>query len=314
MKRIFMQELKAYLADHAEHSVAEKLPIRIDKRFPGNVQPGEIRLFADVYPPRSGLFHKRLPDGDWLVIPLSEPSFTVPASNQEALIGDKIYQFWNELRLPDFNAKRSYLEGRITEEDSKIVGMVLRHLHLGDTMPPGLPVAFGEPITRKNDKRVVYFKKFLLSETDFTLNLIWRIPDIPKKVIDELPERKAAADGTDSPVFVVCRKGDPDKQGMYSDDYGECRLALPFSSFGAGLKPKKLKFKEVGDFPENWNVVDGAFVSIHERATRKQIGSGHLDLAKQEILIDDFTGLEALDAPVKSTADLVLVVVSPKNG
>ena len=172
MKRIFMQELKAYLADHPDNVSIEQLPIRADKRFTDNVRPGEIRLFADVYPPRSGLFHKRLPDGDWLVIPLSEKSFTVPASNNEALVGDKVYQFWNELRLPDLFARRSYFEGRISEDESNAVGAVLRHLHFGEAMPKGLPVVFGEPIANQRDKRMLYFKKFLLTMDDFTLNLI----------------------------------------------------------------------------------------------------------------------------------------------
>ena len=313
MKRIFIQELKAYLADHPSDEVVEKLPIRADKRFTDNIRSGEIRLFADVYPPRSGLFYKRLPDGDWLVIPLSEMSFTVPASNQEALVGDKIYQFWNELRLPDFYARRSYLEGKISEEESNAVGAVLRHLRLGEAMPKGMPVAFGEPITNVRDKRRLYFKKFSLTKDDFTPYLIWRIPSIPEIVVKRLPTALAAADGSDSSVFVVCRKGDPMKRGTFSDDYMTCRLAMPFSSFGAGRKPKVLKFKEVDNIPEDWNVADMAFVSIYERATRKQIGSGHFDIAKGEIIIDDFAGLEALSSPVKSTADIVLVVVNPER-
>ena len=313
MKRIFMQELNAYLVDHPNDEIVKKMPIRADKRFPDNVRSGEIRLFADVYPPRSGLFYKRLPDGDWLVIPLSEMSFTVPASNQEALVGDKVYQFWNELRLPDFYARRSYLEGRLSEEESKAVGAVLRHLRLGEDMPKGMSVAFGEPITNVRDKRRLYFKKFLLTKDDFTVYLIWRIPPIPKEVEEAIPMPLAAADGSDSPVFVVCRKGDPMKHGAFSDDYRTCRLAMPFSSFGAGQKPKVLKFKEIENIPGDWNVSDVAFVSIHERTTRKQIGSGHFDIAKREIIIDDFSGLEALPSPVKSTADIVLVVVNPER-
>ena len=45
MKRIFIQELKAYLADHPSDEVVEKLPIRADKRFIDNIRSGEIRLF-----------------------------------------------------------------------------------------------------------------------------------------------------------------------------------------------------------------------------------------------------------------------------
>ena len=63
--------------------------------------------------------------------------------------------------------------------------------------------------------------------------------------------------------------------------------------------------------PEEWNVEDGAFVSIHERMTRKQIGTGRISLADKEILIDDFSGLDALSKPIESTAELVLVVTSP---
>ena len=81
MSNMFLKELKAYLADHPEDEVVEKLPIRADARFPGKVKAGEIRLFADVYPPRSGLFYRRLPTGEWIVIPLSDRSFTIPASN-----------------------------------------------------------------------------------------------------------------------------------------------------------------------------------------------------------------------------------------
>lgn len=314
MKKIFMHEFNAYLADHPEDEVGERLPIRVDKKFSDNVMPGEIRLFADVYPPRSGLFYKHFPNGEWLVIPLSEPSFTVPASNQEALIGSIVYQFWNEIRLSNFQARRSYLERKITDDEIKVVRAVLLHLHLGVPMPANLPVAFGEAITQKNDKRRPYFTRFRLTQDDFSLNLIWHVHDIPKKVVDCLPVALAAADGSDSPVFIVCRKGDSVKRGGFCNDYGTCRLAFPFTSFGAGLQPKILKFREIGNLPDDWNIRDGAFVSIHERTTRKQIGSGRIDLTKSEIIIDDFTGLEALSSPVISTADLVLVIIRPKDG
>ena len=313
MKKIFMREFNAYLADHPEDEAVENYPIRIDKKFSDAVQPGEIRLFADVCPPRSGLFYKCLSNGEWLVIPLSEPSFTVPASNQEALIGDNVYQFWNEIRLPDFLARRSYFEGRLTDEEIIAVRAVLLHLHIGVPMPKGLPVAFGEPVIKKNDKRLSYFRRFQLTQADFDLNLIWRVQPISKKITDGLPLALAAADGSDSPVFIIYREGEPDRRGTFSEDYRTCRLAIPFASFGAGLKPKVLKFKEVGALPEDWNVTEGAFVSIHERTTRKQIGSGRIDLTKNEIVINDFTGSEKLATPVKSTADIVLVIVNPKG-
>lgn len=312
MSKMFLEELKAYRADHPEDEVVEKLPIRADARFLGKVKAGEIRLFADVYPPRSGLFYKQLPTGEWIVIPLSDRSFTVPASNQEVLLGDKVYQFWNEITLSAFCAQRSYLEGRLTAEELAAIDAVYEHLHIGVPIPRGLSVIFGKPMKRKNDSRLPYFHAFRLSHRDFTLNLIWRVTDMPKKVVSALPAAMAAAGGgDDAPVFIVCRKGLPERRGIYSDDYCECRLALPFTSFGGSVKPKVLKFREIGKLPEEWNVEDGAFVSIHERMTRKQIGTGRISLADNEILIDDFSGLNALSKPIESTAELVLVVTTP---
>ena len=168
MKRIFLEELKMYLADHPLGEEIEKLPpILADKKFIEEVTPGDIRLFADVFPPRSGLFYKKHPSGLWIVIPLPDRSFTVPASTEEALVGDKVYQFWNEILLPDSIARRSYFEAHLSNEELSAIGAVLCHLRAGYPIPKNLPIAFGEPITRPDDPRLDYFKVFRLKLSDF---------------------------------------------------------------------------------------------------------------------------------------------------
>ena len=313
MNQIFLEELKMYLADHPIGEKIERLPIRADKRFHDNVEPGDLRLFADVFPPRSGLFYKRHPSGLWIVIPLSDRSFTVPASNEEALVGERVYQFWNELALPDRYAVRSYFMAHLPNVEMSAIGAVLCHLRVGEPMPKGLQVAFGGPITKPDDPRLEYFKAFRLRLSDFTPALNFRVCriQVPAKVVERLPKLKTAADVySDSPVFVVCRKGAPGKRGTFSDDYRTCRLAIPFERFGAGLEPKVLTFKGLSDLPGEWNIVDGAFVSIHEKKSRKQIGFGRFDLGGNKIVIDDFSGLETLSNPIESTSDIVLVVTT----
>ena len=318
MKEVFLKELKLYLADHPERECVRKMPVRSGRWFPGKVKQGEIRLFADVYPPRSALFYKRQKDGRWIVIPLSDKSFTVPASNREALIVDRVYQFWNEIVLPASLAARSYLECVISVDEYKAVDAAYEHLSYGVPIPKGMPIAFGEPVLRKNDRRKRYFRRFQLKNHDFTynpvLNAPWIVSDLPRSVILALPGRLAAADqDNNTPVFIVNRKGSPKERGIYSDDYRECQFVFPFTSFGCGIKPKTLKFKNIEPLPEKWGVSEGAFVSIHERQTRRQIGTGRISLSKNEIIIDDFSGLESLSAPIRSTADIVLVVSNPEK-
>ena len=316
MKNIFLEELKMYLADHPFGEKVENLPVRADKKFTEEVEPGDIRLFADVFPPRSGLFYKKHPSGLWIVIPLSDRSFTVPASNEEALVGDNVYQFWNEILLPDSTARRSYFETHLSDEELSAIGAVLCHFRAGDTLPEGLPVAFGEPMTKPDDPRLKYFKAFRLKLPDFIVDKQEKHHPsgriiIPWRIIRSLPPRLAAAGGeNESPSFMLCCKEAPKKKSDYSEEYMECHLAMPFCSLMPDCNPRVLTFRYDGALPADW-IVDGiAPVTVHDRKTRKQIGRGHIDVAKREIFIDDFSGLETLTAPIKSAAELVIVIMA----
>lgn len=336
MKRIFLEELNMYHADHPIGEKTEKLPIRADRRFTEKVSPGDIRLFADVFPPRSGLFYKKHPSGMWIVIPLSSRSFTVPASNEEALVGDNVYQFWNEIALPDSIAKRSYFEVHLSNEELSAIGAVLCHLRAGYPIPKNLPIAFGEPITRLDDPRLKYFEVFRLKRSDFpadeqkrhrrkpsettrsidTRRSVMR-PScgrrviIPWRIIRSLPLLQAAAGGeNESPSFVLCCKETPKKKSDFCEEYMECNLAVPFCSLMPDCNPGTLMFRYDGALPAEW-IIDGtAQVTAHDRKTRKQIGTGHIDVAKHEIVIDNFSGLKSLTAPIKSAAELVIVIVA----
>ena len=341
MKRIFLEELKMYFADHPLGEKVENLPVRADKKFTEEVEPGDIRLFADVFPPRSGLFYKKHSSEMWIVIPLSDRSFTVPASNEEALVEDKVYQFWNEIALPDSIARRSYFETHLSDEEMSAIGAVLCHLRAGYPIPKNLPIAFGEPLTRPDDPRWEYFKAFRLKPSDFPVaqqtdekphsskssktkrlshvhpvGRTGRRPDarriiIPWRIIRSLPQRLAAAGGeNESPSFMLCCKEAPKKKREFSEEYMECNLAIPFCSLMPDCDPGVLTFKYDGALPSDW-VVDGkAQVTIHERKTRKKIGSGRIDVAKHEIVIDDFSDLKSLAVPIKSAADLVIVIMA----
>ena len=319
MKKIFMQELAAYTADHPEDEFGEELPIRADVKFSGKVEPGEIRLFADVTPPRSGLFYKCRDGKVWIVIPLSDKSFTVPASNQEALVCDHVYQFWNELSLPDSKAKRSYFEETASKEEMKCVEAVLRHLRAGDPMPDGLPIAFGEPITRPDDPRLKYFSMFKLGIKDFECKERFEIIDLSQQILDEVSKKEgdsyglAAATGEDPATLVLCRRGAPIQKGEYSEEYVNCNIASKYIKLVPGDNHKVLKFKYEGELPKGWKVGDEVLVSIHERTSRKQIGTGRFDASGKAIIIDDFSGLDSLDAPILSTAGLVIVLTIPKE-
>ena len=320
MKRIFLEELKMYFADHPLGEKVAILPVRADKKFTEEVESGDIRLFADVFPPRSGLFYKKHPSGLWIVIPLSDRSFTVPASNEEALVGDNVYQFWNEILLPDSTARRSYFETHLSNEVLSAIGAVLCHLRAGYPIPKNLPIAFGEPLTRPDDPRLEYFKVFRLKLSDF---LVAKQADenthparrgiiiIPWPIIRSLPQLQAAAGGeNESPSFMLYSKEAPKKKCDYSEEYMECHLAMPFCSLMPNCNPGVLTFRYDGALPTEWLVDGTAPVTVHDRKTRKQIGSGHIDVAKREIFIDDFSGLETLTAPIKSAAELVIVIMA----
>lgn len=78
--------------------------------FDGDVKVGQIRIFADMNRPFTGLVADDRGLSGWRIVPVSP--FAVPASARERVVGERVFQLWNAC-----TAARSFVErGWIVDE------------------------------------------------------------------------------------------------------------------------------------------------------------------------------------------------------
>ena len=305
-KDVFAKEWALYRKEYpAKREGVESLPkVRFGTIFDGGVKKGEVRLFADAVPPRMALVYEEDGPGSLQVIPVSE--FTVPANDTEALIGNKIYQFWNVVSLPRSLVARSWVVSILTEEESKEINVFYKYVIEGKKLPKKFCLQIGGASTGIDRTRLEYEREFVLSDESFDHkvrdpvkigigSMVWR-------VFDEIVSNYAADDPeSDRQSFIVCNK-----------DYLSCSLDKPFVSLRKDADPGVLVFSWAGRIPKEWHITRNTRVTLHDRKTRQQIGEGEIDVKKKEIVIDCFDGLESLESPVSKACDAVIVL--SKNG
>lgn len=293
------------------HKAGEKLDVpmvRDEAQFDDHVAVGDIRLFADTNPPRSGLVFRSWDTSAWYVIPVSV--FSSPASDHEALVGNRVYQLWNATPVSVKDIVRSWVSERIDSDDLEKIGLLLESVQSGRRVPKELKGCLGEPISGLLDPRRDYEMEFLLSDESFER----RQPDIiiPDWGFGNVSVALAAASrDVDQQSNIVYREVDANSRDGYPSK--GCVLDRPFVSISPKRDPGTLAFSWEGTLPPDWNLDGEVRVTAHERLSRMQIGEGHLDLLAGEVVIDKFGSLDSLEHPIKNASDIVIVLSVPKK-
>lgn len=269
----------------------------------------ELRLFAQGDNGVVGLLYKRLDDG-WIVIPTSD--FTVPATEQEILIGKRVYQLWNSFTASDEFASHSWLVDAIPESDMKDLCDALLHIMVGDPIRADLMECMGLPITSIEDPRLEYERTFatgrLLSPIGDTessegkddirvINSIFDLPeDFWRKTVDEfVPYRLAAATGGDT-SFMLLLKGTASEETVRKSCV-ECELLNDFRSINPGDDSYTLIFRPK-ELPLEWAVVSNVPVQARNRETLEVVGDGTFNADRCEILVKTRSNVKSsIDQP-----------------
>lgn len=290
---------------------------------------GELRLFAQGDNNLVGLLYKRLDDG-WIIVPTSD--FTVPATEQEILIGKRVYQLWNSFTASDEFAGQSWLVDTILESDMKDLCEALLHVMVGDPIRADLNECMGLPITSIEDPRLEYERSFATgrllspigvsedSERKDGIRVINNIFDLPedfwrrpkdfwRKTIDEvLPKIGIAAATDDDKSFVLLLKEAPSEENVRKS-YVECGLPNGFTSINPNDDPCVLRFKPK-NLPEEWKVAD-VYVQAMNRQTLEVVAEGGTEICRNEIVIKIKTKSDIKSAIEKADQ---LVLVMAKRG
>ncbi|MBQ6245676.1 MAG: von Willebrand factor type A domain-containing protein, partial [Kiritimatiellae bacterium] len=88
---------------------------KADGKFDPEPKPGEIRVFADMKRPFVALVAESRGAAGWLIVPVSP--FTVPASEREMLVGERVFQLWNACTAAKSFVERSWVVDTLDEHD-----------------------------------------------------------------------------------------------------------------------------------------------------------------------------------------------------
>ena len=155
---VFFREWELYRRKGAEERVECGDSAIMEVPFDSDVKPGEVRVFADDRRLLTGLVLVSQEESGWLVVPVSE--FTVPATEQEILIGERVYQLWNAFTASADYVSRSWTVEAVPSEDVGHVAAAMANVLAGDALPGDLTSLVGCPIVRTDDPRLDYEREF----------------------------------------------------------------------------------------------------------------------------------------------------------
>lgn len=277
-----------------------KSKVRFGTLFDGGVKKGEIRLLADSVPPRLALVKDESEVDSWEVVPLSD--FTVPANEGEALVGNRVYQFWNVRSLPKSRVARSWIVDVVNKSELSEIGKFFNHVMHGRRLPKSLSCRVGRSSKGSEASRLEYECEFILSDDSF--DYVIRDPVVVDGEVFRAIPYRYAADDHESPKqsCLIC-----------NEEYSTCTLERPFVSLRNDVDPGTLVFSLSKAIPRKWHVGKNARVTLHDRVTTRQIGEGRIDMRKREVIIDQFDGLEGLQRPVERASDAVILISTPRH-
>jgi hypothetical protein len=294
---VFLKEWRLYVEEDVSSSEDEQAAtpeVSYGKRsseFDPNPQAGELRLFAWDGSSLPALLYKEMYDS-WIVLPVSE--FTVPATEQEILIGKRVYQLWNSFTAPKAFAEKSWLVDSLPKQDMADLCEALLHVLVEDPIRDDLKALIGLPITSVEDPRLDYEREFAagpivqklqLDIQEKTSEAVGRLRlsrEFFLKTIKKLiPERYAAATGEDSSFMLIL-------EGTSEEDIRkacvECDLVSSFKSIIPDDDPYTYVFRPKS-LPNGWGNAGDIPVQARNRKTLERIGEGVLEAKSGEIVI-----------------------------
>ena len=251
------------------------------------LKAGELRLFARGDNGFVGLLYKKLDDG-WIVIPTSD--FTVPATEQEILIGKRVYQLWNSFTASDEFAGHSWLVDTVSGPDMKDLCEALLHVMVGDTIRADLNECMGLPITSIEDPRLEYERTFATGlafqsiQSEERERVMIGALDLPmdffkRMVAEDVPYRLAAATDSDSSFMLML---DGSSEADIRRTCVECDLITTFRSINPDDDPYVYVFKPKSEIK---GIHSDILVQARNRDTLEIVGNGVLEANSGEIVI-----------------------------
>ena len=300
---IFLEEWKMFVDGAAESSVAAEE--KRDGNFDVPVKAGELRIFADCDRSLTGLLYKQV-DDSWIVVPVSE--FSVPATEQEILIGKRVYQLWNSFTASSTFVERSWVVDDIPMSDMKDLNAALLHVMVGDPISEDLVDCTGLPITSLEDPRLEYESKFVVPAIDAGQcrakhGILYESQEFWRECICQCRDRamqdRMAAQTIEDQKAVVLRLEDNSPEA-FASAYAECELLTPFRPTS---KPYNLKFRMT--VPNDWGSCKNVAVVVRNADTGELIGEGRLDTASGIGIV----AIRKTDVVVNRANQMVLVTV-----
>lgn len=167
---VFLREWALYRMKDADEPVESGDNAILEVPFDAEVHSGEIRVFADGERPLTGLALLKQGEDGWLVVPVSE--FTVPATEQEILVGSRVYQLWNAFTAsPDF-ASRSWIAETLPAEDIRLLAAAMAGVLAGEAPSDEFAELVGCPIVATDDPRLDYEREFARQPTKIAMRLV----------------------------------------------------------------------------------------------------------------------------------------------
>lgn len=306
---IFLHEWEMYKTSGHEN-VQGKGRFTSDGNFDLSVVAGEIRLFADVGRILVGLLYREWGEKSWIIVPVSP--FTVPATEQEILIGKRVYQMWNTFTASTDFVERSWRVDTLSSFDLKDLEMALLHVMVGDSLRDDLEVCMGSKIISTNDVRLDYEREFVMQanvENQFVKGksvyplfsiefLRSRIKKLRGRGVIPEDRLAAASNDTDSQVFMWR------VENSFEDEIVKCSLLTEFRALYPGADPYKLVFTISGDPTASFLKATGRVaVEARDRKSCELVGTGFYDPGTKEITIETVPVNQAIE----KLNDMILV-------
>lgn len=301
---IFRHEWEMYKTSGHEN-VQGKGRFTSDGNFDLSVVAGEIRLFADVGRILVGLLYREWGEKSWIIVPVSP--FTVPATEQEILIGKRVYQMWNTFTASTDFVERSWRVDTLSPFDLKDLEMALLHVMVGDSLRDDLEVCMGSKIISTNDVRLDYEREFVMQanvENQFvkgkSVYPLFPIEFLRSRMKSVIPEDRlaAASNDTDSQVFMWR------VENSFEDEIVKCSLLTEFRALYPGADPYKLVFTISGDPTASFLKATGRVaVEARDRKSCELVGTGFYDPGTKEITIETVPVNQAIE----KLNDMILV-------
>ena len=299
---IFLEEWRMFV-DGATDGIVVAGEKR-DGNFDVPVKAGELRIFADCDRPLTGLLYKQV-DDSWIVVPVSE--FSVPATEQEILIGTRVYQLWNSFTAPSAFVERSWVVDNIPMSEMTDLNAALLHVMVGDPISEDLVNCTGLPITSLEDPRLEYERKSVVPAIDAEQcrakhGILYASPEFWRERIcqrrDQAMQDRMAAKTIDDKKAVVLRLEDNSPEA-FANAYAECELLTPFRPTS---KSYNLKFRMT--VPDDWKNCKNVAVVVRNADTGELIGEGKLDASSGIGIV----AIKKTDVVVNRASQMVLVM------